>query len=63
MTDTERDALHKLISVACTCKKRNTPEWMRYFAECINASLKALGSDSSVSYPGDWSNEFHFEIG
>lgn len=60
---TEDEAINKLIAVCCTCKKRNTPEWMAYFAEVINAAIKARGSDDRVSYPGSWSNEFHLESG
>lgn len=53
----------KLIAVACTAKKRNTTEWMTYFAEVLSAAIKACGSDDEVTYPGAWSNEFHFSIG
>lgn len=55
--------LNKLIAVACTCKKRNTTEWMQYFAECINAAIAAQGSDDRVEWPGKWANEFHLVSG
>lgn len=57
------EALNKLIAVACTCKKRNTPEWMAYFAEVLNAAIAVCGSDDRVRWPGSWSNEFHLESG
>ncbi len=57
------EALNKLIAVACTCKKHNTPEWMAFFADCINAAIAACGSDDRVRWPGKWANEFHLEIG
>jgi hypothetical protein len=61
--DTKEQALNKLIAVACTCKRRNTPEWMAYFAECINKAIEASGSDDRVEWPGSWSNEFHLISG
>ena len=62
--DDSRDvALNKLIAYACTCKKRNTPEWMACFATIINAAIKAQGSDDSVRWPGSWANEFQLESG
>ena len=64
MTQTDRDtAITKLIEVAMTCKKRNTPEWMSYFADTINAAIAAVGSDDRVKWPGSWANEFQMEIG
>jgi len=57
------EALNNLISAAATCKRRNTPEWMAYFAGCINDALAANGDDSRVEYPGKWSNEFHLVLG
>ena len=59
MKDEEFSALSKLIAVASTCKKRNTPEWMKYFADKINEAIAAMGSNDRVVWPGDWSNEFH----
>ena len=63
MSDEQRIALKKLIAVACTCKKRNEPEWMAYFAEVINAALLASGSDDRVKWPGPRANEFQIESG
>ena len=64
MTDNERAiALNKLIAVATTCKKHNTPEWMEMFAACINNAMAAQGSDDRVEWPGKWSNEFHLISG
>ena len=57
------DAINKLIAVACTCKKRNTPEWMAYFAECINAAIADQGSDDRVVWPGKWASEFQLVSG
>jgi hypothetical protein len=64
VSDEEREsAINKLIAVAMSCKKRNTPEWMAYFAEVINAAIAAQGSDDRVEYPGSWSDEFHLVSG
>ncbi len=57
------DPIDRLIAVCCTCKKRNTPEWMAYFADVLNAAIAARGSDDRVKWPGNWSNEFHLESG
>ena len=62
-TDKKMLALGNLIAVACTCKKRNTPEWMAHFAEVINAAIVACGSDDRVKWPGSWASGFHLEIG
>ncbi len=60
MTD---HATNKLIAVCLCVKKHNTPEFMAYFAECINAALKEHGSDDRVKWPGKWAHEFHLESG
>jgi hypothetical protein len=52
----------ELVAYACTCKKRNTPEWMQSLADYLNAAIAAQGSDSRVKWPGSWANEFHLEI-
>jgi hypothetical protein len=59
----DETAVNRLILLAITCKRRNSPEWMNLFAACINDALRAYGSDDRVKYPGAWSNEFHLEIG
>jgi len=65
--EAERDRLYESLNqfagVALCTKKRNTPKFMAQLADAINTALAALGNDSSVKYPGDWSNEFHYEIG
>jgi hypothetical protein len=53
----------RLIAFATTCKTRNGPEWMKQFADLINAALEAAGSDDRVAWPGKWSNEFHLISG
>lgn len=64
MTDEEKAiAVNKLVSVCCCVKKQNTPEFMSYFADTLNAALEALGTDDRVRYPGKWSNELHLESG
>jgi hypothetical protein len=57
------DAVHKLIAVCCCVKKRNTPEFMAYFAGVINAAIQERGSDDRVQWPGAWANEFHLVSG
>ncbi len=63
LTDFERTAIDRLIGLATTCKRRNSPQWMSLFADAINAAISARGSDDRVTWPGDWSNEFHLESG
>lgn len=53
----------KLVATCACVKKRNTPEFMEYFAERINVALEALGSDDEVKWPGKWSNKFHLVSG
>jgi len=55
-------AMSKFLSVAATVKKRNTPEWMDYFAKQINEAAVALGIEPFVEYPGSWSSEFHYNL-
>lgn len=63
MEDDKNFHLNKLIAVCCCVKKRNTPEFMVYFAEVINNAIAAVGSDDRVVWPGSWSNEFQLTSG
>ncbi len=58
------ETLRALISYAMSCKKVNQREWMKEFANIINAALEATGSESRVTWPrGAFATEFQLELG
>lgn len=63
----EATAIHgaftAFIATAMCVKRRNTPEFMAHLAAAINTACEAIGCDDRVIWPGNWSNEFHYEIG
>ena len=56
------DAIDNLIAYAATCRRRNTPEWMKELAERLNAAIIARGCDSRVVWQA-WASEFELEVG
>lgn len=56
-------AFSEFVAVAMCAKKRNTPEFMAYFAERINTALAVLGTGDRVEWPGKWANEWHLVSG
>ncbi len=39
-------------SAALTCRMHNTPEWMEYMAERINAMCESFGDDERYEFDG-----------
>lgn len=46
------EACGELVDYALTCRVLNTAEWMRLFAEHINAAALALGDSDSCMFDG-----------
>ncbi len=58
------EPVNTLIAYAMSCKKSNTREWMRVFADRLNAAIAATGCGSRVEWPrGAWATEFQLVVG